>query len=163
MEFPCPYDGFFQDPKDCGRFYRCHMGTSHSFDCPHGLYFDENTSVCNHPQLVDCQMSTKVLRFENDASSQMHEHMESKFRSDMTDASSHKVVCYFSSWAWLRDGDASFIPENIPTDSCTHVLYAYAGLDPINLLLQINDRWTDQDNSKVPLNPDYKMQIPGHL
>ena len=59
----------------------------------------------------------------------------------------YNIACYFSSWAWLRGGDASFIPENVPVDSCTHLLYAYVGLDPNELVLQRNDRWTDFDNS----------------
>jgi chitinase len=60
----------------------------------------------------------------------------------------YKVVCYYSSWAWLRRGDAEFVPENVLSSSCTHVLYAYGGLDPKTLLLKSNDIWTDISNSK---------------
>jgi GH18 family chitinase len=60
----------------------------------------------------------------------------------------YKVVCYYSSWAWLRRADAEFVPENVLSSSCTHVLYAYAGLDPKTLLIKSNDIWTDISNSK---------------
>ena len=60
----------------------------------------------------------------------------------------YKLVCYYSSWAWLRRNDAKFVPENVLSTDCTHVLYAYAGLDPKDLILKSNDRWTDFDNSK---------------
>ena len=59
-----------------------------------------------------------------------------------------KIVCYYSSWAWLRPGDGAYVPENIPDQTCTHVIYSFAGLDSKNLVLQSNDRWTDTDNSK---------------
>lgn len=60
----------------------------------------------------------------------------------------YHVICYYSSWAWLRKGDAKFVPENVIQSSCTHVLYAYAGLDPKTLLIKSNDIWTDISNSK---------------
>jgi chitinase len=44
-------------------------------------------------------------------------------------ASSNKVLCYFSNWAGMRDGDGKFVPENIPAEKCTHVVYAFAKLD----------------------------------
>ena len=58
-----------------------------------------------------------------------------------------KIVCYYSSWAWLRRGDAEFVPENAVSSSCTHILYAYAGLDSKTLLIKANDIWTDLSNS----------------
>lgn len=64
-------------------------------------------------------------------------------------SSKHKVVCYLSSWAWLRRGEGQFVPENVIPATCTHVLYAYAGLDPVNLVTKSNDIWTDLSNSNA--------------
>ncbi|EEC10176.1 chitin binding peritrophin-A, putative, partial [Ixodes scapularis] len=52
----CPSQGFFRNPSDCHRFYRCVDLSSegkgfvvYEFDCPAGLVFDERFSVCNWP------------------------------------------------------------------------------------------------------------------
>ena len=55
----------------------------------------------------------------------------------------YKIACYVSSWSWLRTGDAKFVPENFIPETCTHILYAYGGLDPQDLTLRTNDKWTD--------------------
>ena len=44
-------------------------------------------------------------------------------------ASPKKVVCYFANWAGLREGEAKYVPENIPAQHCSHVVYAFAKLD----------------------------------
>lgn len=55
---PCSKDGFFRNPRDCRKFYRCVEVNSDSgdgdyavyqFDCPEGLVFDERYSTCNWP------------------------------------------------------------------------------------------------------------------
>ena len=54
----CTNAGFFREPSDCTRFYRCTdpfgVGNyqKHSFECPAGTVFDESVSVCNWPQLA---------------------------------------------------------------------------------------------------------------
>ena len=54
-----------------------------------------------------------------------------------------KVVCYFSSWAWRRSDDYAFVPENVVPSTCTHLVYAYAGLDAEDLVIKSIDTWTD--------------------
>ena len=59
-EFKCPGDGFFADPDDCGRFYRCvcvpggpkRMEKFH-MSCAPGSSFDEKTGICNFSHLVE--------------------------------------------------------------------------------------------------------------
>ena len=64
-------------------------------------------------------------------------------------ADEQKVVCYFSSWAWLRKKEGQFVPENVDPNLCTHVIYAFAMLDPTDLVIRSPDPWTDLDNSKL--------------
>ena len=53
----CTQVGFFRNPNDCAKFYRCvdlwqngRELTIYHFDCPPGTVFDETVSVCNWPQ-----------------------------------------------------------------------------------------------------------------
>lgn len=39
------------------------------------------------------------------------------------------VVCYISTWAVYRPSHGSFALENIDPNLCTHVVYAFAGLN----------------------------------
>uniref|UniRef100_A0A182R2K1 Uncharacterized protein n=1 Tax=Anopheles funestus TaxID=62324 RepID=A0A182R2K1_ANOFN len=52
--FVCTSDGFFRDPYDCNKFYRCYQGTKYFFSCPTELYFDENIPGCDWPYNVKC-------------------------------------------------------------------------------------------------------------
>ena len=37
LEFTCPAaDGYYANPADCLKFYRCASGVKYSFDCPPG-------------------------------------------------------------------------------------------------------------------------------
>ncbi|VVC32260.1 Chitinase II,Glycoside hydrolase, chitinase active site,Glycoside hydrolase superfamily,Glycoside [Cinara cedri] len=40
-----------------------------------------------------------------------------------------KVVCYFSSWAIYRPDIGKYTSADIPVNDCTHILYAFVGLD----------------------------------
>lgn len=59
-----------------------------------------------------------------------------------------RVVCYVTSWALYRKGDGQFVPEHLDGQLCTDIVYAFAGLNPDNLLVQPFDPWADIDNSK---------------
>lgn len=54
----CTSAGFFREPSDCTRFYRCTdpWGAGNyqkfPFECPAGTVFDELVGVCNWPQLA---------------------------------------------------------------------------------------------------------------
>ncbi|XP_071640435.1 probable chitinase 10 [Temnothorax longispinosus] len=57
-----------------------------------------------------------------------------------------KVICYFTNWAWYRQEGGRFVPEDIDSDLCTHVLYAFSVLDGSSLTMKSNDPWSDIDN-----------------
>uniref|UniRef100_A0A182KD90 Uncharacterized protein n=1 Tax=Anopheles christyi TaxID=43041 RepID=A0A182KD90_9DIPT len=53
--FVCPRDGFFRDPKNCAKYYRCYDGGRQALlDCPSGLYFNEAIPACDWPYNVTC-------------------------------------------------------------------------------------------------------------
>ncbi|XP_053662726.1 chitinase-3-like protein 1 [Anopheles marshallii] len=52
--FVCTRDGYFRDPYDCNKYYRCYAGTKYSFNCPTELYFNEQAITCDWPYNVKC-------------------------------------------------------------------------------------------------------------
>uniref|UniRef100_A0A8D0GTA2 GH18 domain-containing protein n=1 Tax=Sphenodon punctatus TaxID=8508 RepID=A0A8D0GTA2_SPHPU len=43
--------------------------------------------------------------------------------------SAYKLVCYFTNWSQYRPGPAKYTPENIDPNLCTHLIYAFAGIN----------------------------------
>ena len=39
------------------------------------------------------------------------------------------LVCYYANWSIYRPGVAKFTPENINPFLCTHLIYAFAGMN----------------------------------
>merc|ERR1712008_414314 len=60
----------------------------------------------------------------------------------------YKVVCYFTNWAWYRQGEGKYTPDDIDPSLCTHIVYGFAVLDNKKLLIKPHDTWADYDNSK---------------
>ena len=60
----------------------------------------------------------------------------------------YRVVCYYTNWAWYRKGVGKYVPEDIDPRLCTHIIYAFATLDPNTLQIKVFDTWADIDNSK---------------
>ena len=61
----------------------------------------------------------------------------------------YKMICYFTNWAWYRQGAGKFLPEDIDTDLCTHILYGFAVLDGSTFMIKSHDSWADVDNSNL--------------
>lgn len=57
-----------------------------------------------------------------------------------------KVVCYFTNWAWYRQGKGKYLPEEIDADLCSHIVYGFAVLNPETLTIKPHDTWADFDN-----------------
>ncbi|XP_030556134.1 probable chitinase 10 [Drosophila novamexicana] len=58
----------------------------------------------------------------------------------------YKVVCYFTNWAWYRQGGGKYLPEDIDAELCTHIVYGFAVLNRDKLTIQPHDSWADLDN-----------------
>ena len=42
------------NPYDCGSFYKCDWGTAYLFQCPEGLHFNAELSVCDWLESANC-------------------------------------------------------------------------------------------------------------
>lgn len=51
-------DGFYPNPSQCTKFFRCVTGTRYDFDCAPGTHFNPLISVCDWPNSAGCQSST---------------------------------------------------------------------------------------------------------
>ncbi len=41
----------------------------------------------------------------------------------------YRRVCYHTNWAQYRPGKAKYMPDDIPTHFCTHLIYAFATME----------------------------------
>lgn len=44
------------------------------------------------------------------------------------DKDGYKIVCYYTNWSQYRVKIGKFLPEDIPADLCTHVIFAFGWL-----------------------------------
>lgn len=45
-------------------------------------------------------------------------------------ANGKKIFCYYSSFAYTREGRGNFVPEDINPHLCTHIIYAFVDVSP---------------------------------
>ncbi|XP_040851852.1 chitotriosidase-1-like [Ochotona curzoniae] len=72
-----------------------------------------------------------------------------------------RLVCYFSSWAQDREGPARFLPRDVNTGLCSHLIYAFAGMSGHQLSpLEDRDITRYQElNSLKQTNPALKTLL----
>lgn len=65
-------------------------------------------------------------------------------------------MCYVTNWAFYRKGEGKFVPEQLDSRLCTHIVYAFATLEPERLIMKEFDMWADIENSKYAVTPSTK-------
>lgn len=56
-----------------------------------------------------------------------------------------KLVCYFTNWSQYRAEAARFLPRNVNPHLCTHLVYAFAGMNNHQLS---TIEWNDEERYK---------------
>ncbi|XP_029162287.1 probable chitinase 2 isoform X2 [Nylanderia fulva] len=59
------------------------------------------------------------------------------------------VVCYVASWAAYRPGNGAFSLENLHSGHCTHLIYAFAGINASNWTIKSLDPWADMEKNGI--------------
>ena len=75
--------------------------------------------------------------------------------------SSSRLGCYFTNWSQYRPGAGKFLPSDVDPNLCTHLIYAFAGINDANALATIE--WNDEVlyNSFNALKERW-ASLPGH-
>ena len=55
----------------------------------------------------------------------------------------------FTNWATYRQEEGKFLPEDIDSQLCTHIVYGFAVLNPKTLLIRAHDSWIDFDKGII--------------
>lgn len=63
-------------------------------------------------------------------------------------AAEYRVVCYYGSWAVYRPGNGKFDVENIDPTLCTHLIYAFVGINTEGAVT-ILDSWNEIDKGAL--------------
>ncbi|XP_010588526.1 chitotriosidase-1 [Loxodonta africana] len=75
--------------------------------------------------------------------------------------SASKLICYFTNWAQYRGGAARFLPKDVDPNLCTHIIYAFAGMDNHQVsVIEWNDETLYKDfNGMKKMNPKLKTLL----
>lgn len=101
----------------------------------------ESSEPDNDSEVIEDGSNTSVETVGSDGSSSSEVDILSPEESE------YKVVCYFTNWAWYRQGGGKYVPEDIDPRLCTHIVYGFAVLDGTSLTIKPHDTWADFDNS----------------
>ncbi|CAH0555523.1 unnamed protein product [Brassicogethes aeneus] len=142
----------FMPSDKCNEYYVCNQGQLLLQSCPGGLFWSRDH--CDWPENTACHPDVTTPEPVIDP---VMEVTTSKpiYRPPITPPSvpgtssppgDYKVVCYFTNWAWYRQGDGKYLPSDIDASLCTHIAYGFAVLDANTLTLKPHDTWADIDN-----------------
>ncbi|XP_031787655.1 probable chitinase 10 [Nasonia vitripennis] len=161
---------FIAHKDDCRKYYLCNFGMLTELTCPNGLVWNEDH--CDWPENTNCkgkpfgggsgsQQFVSTVRPTTTTSAvhpgQWQEPTRPTTSTTTEDYSiqeqpeelsigGRKMVCYFTNWAWYRQGVGKFLPEDIDPNLCTHIVYGFAVLDYERLVIKMHDSWADIDN-----------------
>lgn len=103
----------------------------------------------DHHQVSNENSDAEIIEEFEDSYTDVHDSEDHSTSGELTTApqdSDYKVVCYFTNWAWYRQGGGKFLPEDIDAKLCTHIVYGFAVLDRDSLTIKPHDTWADFDN-----------------
>jgi len=154
---PSPYSkctggNFARVSGDCAKYLVCNNGDYQEVQCPPGLHW--NRDRCDWPESAGCAKSeSKPETSPIIADVEDNPHIEEDIAEVVEPVkvpegiavpdTGMKVVCYYTNWAFYRQGSGKYMPEDIDYTLCTHVNYGFAVLDPTQLVMVPHDDWAD--------------------
>ncbi|XP_022917654.2 probable chitinase 10 isoform X1 [Onthophagus taurus] len=160
--------GLFQSHESsCQHYYLCNQGELVLQKCAEGLYW--NKDHCDWPENTACHpdgttINPPVTEEPTTISPDLpvittsHKPSQPGTTPSIPSEDGYKVVCYFTNWAWYRQGDGKYMPSDIDDTLCTHINYGFAVLDPNDLVIKPHDTWADIDNEFYNRVTAYKIK-----
>lgn len=160
----CEHGKFYPDSHKCDAYYRCNWGQMMKFQCPGGLHWNNQILTCDWPSGVKCSHQipnsqplpvtptswvpspSRPSQFTPQFIPQVPNRPHSPTTTSTSGNSQFKVVCYYTNWSWYRSGMAKYQPQDVDTNLCTHIVYAFAVLNAGQLVIQVHDPLIDLDN-----------------
>ncbi|KAH8272148.1 hypothetical protein KR018_004032, partial [Drosophila ironensis] len=151
----CKERVYYNHDQDCNKYYICQNGELVEQRCPTGLYWNEN--YCDWPKNTTCSVRTDlttsnpiIIHSKPTKRPQITPNPISNSKPSLISAADvnppYKIICYFTNWAWYRPGQGKFVPEDIDSNLCTHIVYGFTVLDSNSLTIKTHDSWADIDN-----------------
>ncbi|KAG8229921.1 hypothetical protein J437_LFUL009655 [Ladona fulva] len=150
---PCIPGQYYPHQGSCNKFRICVNGILMQQTCAPGLYWNQERQMCDWMFNVHCPTSSKYTALKT--SKPYDPCAEGSYSAF---SGKYKIVCYFTNWAWYRQGAGKYLPENIEPDLCTHIVYGFAVLDYENLIIKAHDSWADFDNKFYERVTAYKKK-----
>lgn len=103
--------------------------------------------------------------FNRKPQSQQMQQTNMRFVQDDSDlkvskGAGHKVVCHITNWSFYRKNEGKFVPENLDSSLCTHIVYSFATLDPEALEMREFDPWGDIENQLYSRTVNLDRNVP---
>lgn len=158
---PCEGRLFVANDENCSQYYLCNQGQLQLQTCPSELYW--NKDHCDWPENTPCHPDgttpTPTLSPATEEPEVTDEiPVEVSQSPNETPLGNYKVICYFTNWAWYRQGDGKYLPSDIDASLCTHINYGFAVLDSGTLTIKSHDSWADEDNEFYKKVVQYKAK-----
>ncbi|KAK7070519.1 Cht3p [Halocaridina rubra] len=166
LKLECPEGNREPHATDCRKFYECVHGKKVERMCFPGLHWNAGANRCDWPSEAGCSKDSVSITQTPSTSTTSTTTSSwdswtppqtvtattvigtSETASPSLPDTGYKVVCYFTNWAWYRQGIGKYKPEDIDPDLCTHIVYGFAVLDSQRLVIKPHDTWADYDNGE---------------
>lgn len=165
----CENGSYAPVPGNRSRFTHCANGIAYHKTCLKELHWCQKLLTCVNPNLTSyssCSDYGSTVVTQTPIFKPIRKPRSIIFNNFVKQksigSSDFKVICYFMNDAFTREGDAKYSPTDINGKLCTHIIYAFAQLDPQTLKIASSNPGLDIKNElykKVTAHHKFGVKI----